>query len=162
MVRTRGSDRRPRKSRSDKGKRRKTYAGSLCQHKSKKYYPKIHGRKSAIKIWVWRIETMSHEALKRWDKNIRLKVSQQVWIPQKGNVYVVPVSEIEDKEKLGRFITDRYYEGTWAIMGFTNKKNKYHCSPKCKAIIVIKETPKGNVVKDFQNRGMYRYWFWKG
>lgn len=161
MRRLGSRDLKPRKIRSDRGKKHKTYAGKPCKRKSNNYQPRAKGNKKYIKIWVWKIDKMSADGYKRFHKNIRRKMSQEIWIPQnKDHVYLVHVNEINTKEKLCKFICDRYYSGTWVVMGFTNKKNKYHCSPKKKARIVIKETDEGNVVKSFKDYGMYRYWFW--
>lgn len=162
-MRVRGKDKRPRKARADRGKKRKLYNGKPCNHTPKRYYSKKIGNKNSIKIWIWKIEIMSADGYKRWHRNIRRKVNQEVWIPQnRDHVYLVNVDEINTKENLCHFVCDRYYEGTWAVMGFTNKKNKYHCSPKCKARITIKETPEGNIVKNFKDSGMYHYWFYNG
>ena len=162
MSRLNCPDKRPRKQRSDIGKKRKNYAGKPCKHITKRDYKKVKGHKTQIKIWVWKIEPMTEDGRKRWNKYIRNKVSHEVWIPQnKNHVYLVDVQDINNREKLGQFISDRYYKGTFAVMGFTNKKNKYHCSPKAKAIIVIGENDEGNYVKSFKDRSMYRYWFWE-
>jgi hypothetical protein len=155
-------DRRPRKLRSDRGKKRRLYNQKPCKHRPKRFYQKKIGNKQFIKIWIWRIERMSYDGYRNWHRNIRRRVNQEVWIPQnRDHVYLVPVNEINTREKLCQFVCDRYYQGTWAVMGFTNKKNKYHCSPRKKARIVIKETETGNVVSSFKDYGLYRYWFWR-
>lgn len=159
----RGRDIRQRKKRSDIGKKRKLYSGKPCKHKSNNYIPRENGHKQYIKIWIWKLDRMSEDGYRRFHRNIRRKMNQQIWIPQnKNHVYLVHIDEINTREKLSQFICDRYFEGSWAVMGFTNKKNKYHCSPKCKAIIVISSNNEGNYVKSFKDRGMYRYFFWKG
>jgi len=158
-------DRRPRRRRSDRGKKRTRYAGQPCKHKTQKWYKKHKGNKSEIKIFIKRIDQMSETGRMMFPKKSRNKITHQVWIPLKGQSYYVKVKEIEDREKLGNYIARRYPLGTYAVCTFINKKTRdKKGSNKARVIIVVGESEDGNYVKSFRNhrsRGMHTYWFWK-
>jgi len=158
-------DKRPRKRRSDIGKRRSRYAKEPCKHKTQKYYRKRKGNKSEIKIFIKRIDSMSQTGRRMFPIKSRNKINHEVWIPLKGQSYYVKVDEINTREKLGDFIARKYPKGTYAVCTFINKKTKdKKGTNKARVIIVVGETPDGNYVKSFRNyktRGMHTYWFWK-
>lgn len=161
MSRRGRRDLKPRKRRSDIGKSRNVYAGKPIKHKRRRYWNNPKGNKKSISIWIWAIERMSEDARMRFPPESRNKVVHQTWRPLPSSVYIVDVKDIDNKEKLGQFVSDRYYEGTFAIKTFINKKNyKKYPTNKVKAIVVIGQNDEGNYVKSFKDLGFYRYWFW--
>lgn len=161
MVRTPGAvDRRPRKTRKDRGKKRKLYRGKPVKKKREVRYEKRIGRKEYIKIWVWQRIPMSYDGWKRWNRNIRSRVEKTV--TKMLNVHRVHVTEINTKDKICKFMEENYWAGTFLIMGFSNAKNRYHCKPVKMCRILIQELGSGNHAKIINNYRLSRYsWFFK-
>lgn len=163
MSRTLGaSDKVRRAIRSDRGKKRKRYAGKLIKSKTRKRYEKKIGTKSVLKLWIWEAVPMSYEGLKRWNKYTRAYARKIVFPPSKRLRIDVHVSEIDTKEKIERLVADNMWNGYFYVMGFSNAKNRYHTKPVQMCHVQVRDTEKGMIgimVKDLR---MFRYrWFYK-
>ena len=166
MAKTIGSyDKRPRKTRKDAGKKRKTYAGKPVQNKRRIKYQKRIGDKEYIKLWVWEIKRMTNDGRLRWHRKTRSKAFPFTPIPLPGSIgrFDPHVSEINTKEKLEQYIAERMWFGTFWIKGFSNSKNRYKCKAVRMCEIRVKETDDGNVGRITRSFRLHRYsWFYKG
>lgn len=153
-------DLRPRKTRKDKGKKRKLYAGRPVKKKREIKFERRIGNKEYIKIWIWQRVPMSHKGWKMWNHRVRNKVKKIITIML--NVHQVHTSEINTEDKICQFMEDNYWAGTFLVMGFSNAKNRYHCKPVKICRILIQEKEWGNHAKIINNYRLSRYkWFFK-
>jgi len=166
MSRTKGAyDRRPRKIRSDLGKKHKTYKGIPVQNKRRILYERRIGNKEFIKLWVWKKEMMSSDGRLRWNKKARAKASMIVYKPLPSSIgrFDPHVSEIDTKEKFEQYIAERMWSGDFVVKGFSNAKNRYQSKAVRMCEIRVKETEEGNVGKMTYCWRLHRYkWFYKG
>jgi len=162
MARPVGStDKHGRKTRSDLGKKRKTYAGKPIVPKRKITFERRIGYKEFLKIWIVQELPMSLSGLKRWNKKNRRHARKLIYKPL--IVHQVHVSEIDTQKKIEDFLVLHYWSGTFIVRGFSNAKNKFHCKPVRLCRVVVKETSKGNVGVMRENWRLNRYsWFYKG
>jgi hypothetical protein len=160
MTRRLGAvDRRPRRGRSDRGKRRKKYAGKPVKGKRQIKYERRIGNKSQIKVWIWERLPMSYDGRKRWHQNVRHNIYPE--ITKTRSVHIVETSEFDTKQKVEQFMEVNYWAGTFIIMGFSHAKNKRRCKPVPICRIVIKETNDGLRARMVRNIRLHRYWFWR-
>lgn len=154
------TDKRPRKTRSDLGRKRTTYAGKPVVKKRKMRFERKIGNKEFLKIYVWEELPMSYDGRKRWNIRVRRHASPRVYKPRM--VHQVHVSQINTKEKLEQFVAEHYWSGTFIVKGFSNAKNMYHCKQVRLCRIAVKETPKGNkgIMRNNYRLGRYS-WFYK-
>lgn len=171
MVKTPGSvDRvRVRKTRSDKGKRRKFYRGRKIKRRRKyngKLVPYVSKRNEGdpIKFWFWDVQRMSVDGLHHWNKKLRIKVHRNVYGKNRVRIDIYP-SDINTKEKFENYCAEILWEGNWLVLMWTSKKNKFHTSARAVATVKIKETSEGKKARltpSYKNTGLYRYrWFFK-
>ena len=162
MTRKLGSrDLRQRKTRCDKGLKRKIYSGKPVKGKHKRYFERRIGNSEYIKIWIWERVPMSEDGYRRFNRHIRAKMHKQV--TRMLNVHQVHVSDIDTKEKIEDFVAENYWAGTFLVMGFSNAKNRYHCKPVKICRIVVKEIESGNIGRMVNNYRLSKYkWFYKG
>jgi hypothetical protein len=167
MVKTYGAiDKKLRKTRKDKGKKRKKYRGKPVKGKRKRRFPKVQGHKEYIKIWIWKLEPMSVEGYLRWNKKRRLRINKTTYVPLKNAVHIVHVSEINSKEKIEKWMEEHYWGGTdgrkntYWIKGFSHGKNKYHITNKRMCEVTVRDTPEGNKAQMTKSFRLHRYWFW--
>lgn len=174
-MKTKGSvDRvRRRKTRSDKGKKRETYAGKKTKPRRKKngrYVPYVSKRKytDPIKVEFWKVEDMPNESLMNWNPKIRRHVHRQLYGTARLYFTVNPES-ISSEEKIEDLISGHLWEGVWHLKFRATKRNKGHNSPLTYGVIKIKETPEGfkyrinpNYNSRKKHRSMKRMFFWRG
>jgi hypothetical protein len=160
MSRTIGAvDLNPRHNRSDRGKKRKFYAGKKVKGKRKIAFEKRIGNKTHLKIWVWERKAMSRDGRLRWNKYCRSHVKPEV--TKFLMRHDVPVQDINTKQKIERFMEENYWEGTFLIMGFSNASNKYRCKPVKLCRVLVRESQNGLRAKLISNYRLSRYWFWR-
>lgn len=162
MTRTFGSlDKRPRKRRSDIGKKRKRYAGKPVRGKKKRRFPKVIGQKEFLKLFIIKREPMTYDGYKRINKRSRLHLRKEVMGSQRLRVDVHK-SEIDTKAKFEDFVARTMWEGLWDVRMFCHAKNRFHVSPKTVCLISVKNTDKGMKGRMIENRRLRYYsWFYK-
>jgi hypothetical protein len=161
MARTFGAvDKGVRKTRKDKGKRRKYYRGKPIKGKRYKAFQKRIGNKEYIKIWVWQELPMSEDGYRRWSRNVRGRIKRVIYKPIQ--VHLVHTSEIDTFRKIEEFMEMNYWAGTFIIKGFSNASNKFHCKAVRMCRVVIREKDYGLKAKLKNNYRLGRYsWFFK-
>jgi len=166
MSKTFGAvDKKQRRTRSDLGKKHKTYKGKPTQNKRRVRYEKRIGNKEFIEIWCWEIRMMSQEGYLRLPRWTRAKMSKITPIPLRKEIgrFTPHVSEINTKEKLEQYIAERMWVGTFWVKGFSNAKNRYNCKAVRMCEIVVKDNDEGNIGKITKDWRLHRYsWFYKG
>lgn len=163
-MRTLGAtDKRPRKPRSDRGKKRKTYAGKPVKKKVRHRYDRRIGNKQHITIRpLWRVP-MSKDGYKNWKPHLRYRIHKEVTNMKLSPSLRVNVKDIDTKAKMEDFIARNKWEGKFVVMGLSHGKTKTHVKWVNICTIMVKETPEGNIGKMIQNRRLSRYkWFYKG
>lgn len=164
MARTLGSKDKVirRKSRSDRGKKRKRYAGKPVKGKRQKRYDRRVGNKKELKLLPFQLIVKDKKSYAKIPSRFKATINKQNYKPLKGMVIVAPIKKINTKSKVEDFIASRLWEGTFWIKGISNSKNKYHRSWKRMFEIRIKETNEGNVGTITRNFRLSRYkWFYK-
>lgn len=167
MVKTFGSrDLRRRKTRSDKGKRRRFYKGRRTKPKRKmngKFVPYKSKRKAwhPIKVWFQEKKRMSKTGYMKWSPKIRGKIDKTIKCFIDKPVYVNP-HDISNPEKMGEFaIQVLQYPGLFNWLMCSHAKNHYRKSYKLKARVKITETTEGLHADVFDFNQMRHYkWFW--
>lgn len=162
MVRTYGAvDIRKRKSRSDKGKKRKLYAGRKVKGAVRRKFERKIGNKEVIKIWVWEKGAMSKSGYRLWNRHVRPYIKPVVYYPGiRADVHVSHLQTKEDIEELMLEIVG--YEGEFLIMGFSRTwRNSYHVKPVKLCRVIIRESREGLHAKIINNYRLWRYWFWR-
>jgi len=166
MAKTFGAvDKRQRRTRSDLGKKHKTYKGKPTQNKRRVRYERRIGNKEFIKLWIWVVELMSHDGYLRWHRKARAKACKTISKPLPYSIgrFDPHVSEIDTKEKIEQYIAERFWAGTFWVKGFSNAKNRYRSKAVRMCEIRVKETDVGNVGKMTRDWRLHRYkWFYKG
>lgn len=164
MVRTFGSqDLKPRKSRSDIGKKRKLYSGKpVVGRKNKPLRSKSIGRKTHIKIKVYEIRAKTKDQLKMFSKQSRRFFDYPNWIPLPRTHYV-KITDIDTQKKLEQWVADNYYPGEFAPKTVVpNKKSKSGFCWKRLCRIIVRENDKGQYGTMMQNYRLRHYsWFYK-
>ena len=165
MVRTIGaSDLKPRKKRSDKGKRRKKYARKPTKKKRKvgnfvKYVSK-RNKDDPIKIWFWEQLPMNKDSYKNFSKETRPYMKKIVYKPTL-RIDVDPY-QISNKELVEQLCLEHLWEGVWLMMGFSYGRNKRGIKPVKLCKVKITNHPEGLKAKMMDNYRLFRYWFWNG
>lgn len=155
MSRTYGArDLSRRKTRSDKGKRKKPKRVSI------KYIKRI-GNKDSILLWAWEVQPMNYEAYLRWNRRVRHKIKPEVKIPLRGMVVRFPVNYINTQDKfVDSMVNWILREGDFLIMGFSGTpRNKYRVKPVKICRILIKSNEQGLYGRMTHNYRLWRYKF---
>lgn len=172
-MKTKGSKTKKRfvKTRSDKNKKRKFYAGKKTKHRRKsgdtfvRYIPKRR-RDDAIKLEFWSVEKMSSESLMHFSQASRRKMHRYIYHKNSLRIDVNP-SEISTKEKIEELALSYLWaipDGYWLIMFRSHAKNQHHNSPKAFGTVKItdhKEGMKAKVVPHYKKRSLKRMFFWR-
>lgn len=164
MVKTFGSiDRKRRKTRKDKGKRRKTYGGKPTKRKRKKHgrlvpYEPKRRYNDPIKLWWWEALPMSMDGNRRFSKETRRHMRRTIY-KQLHRFDAMP-EQVNTRDKIEAIAEEQLWGGVFLLMGFSKGKNKFHTKPVCLAKIRIKESSEGNKARIIENRRLFRYWFW--
>lgn len=163
MVRTKGAvDRRPRRLRSDIGKKRKKYAGKKIFSKRKKKFIKREGTKDQLKLRIMEKKKMSANGWRNWNKKIRPKIHPFVymWL-MRVDVLVADISNRKDIEEWAIDVIG--YPGKFLVFGFSGtSKNRFGVKPVRMFDVDITETGSGLNAKMTSKR-LHRYkWFWTG
>jgi len=158
----------PRRLRSDRGKKRKKYAGKPCKHKKKRKYNRRIGEKTSL--WLrayWRVP-MSVDGYKNFHPSIRAKMYKEVTKMKSSPTFrEVPLDMINTKEKIEDFFANNLWEdenlgGKFVIMGGSNAKTKTGFKPVAICTVVIKQTPNGNVCNIVSSKRLHKYrWFFR-
>lgn len=163
MTRTKGAqDRKPRRERSDKGRKRKKYRGRPVSKSRKIKYEKKKGQKEILKIWIWQRAPMSKEGYKRWNKKMRPYIKPYIFL---FHVRAdVPVERLRNKREIEDLMLEIVgHEGDFYMMGFSKTpRNKYRVKPVKMARILILESREGLKARMVENFRLWRYWFWEG
>ena len=149
-----------RKTRSDKGKKRKKYAGKLIKKKNIIKFEKRLGNKTHLKLWVWEKQRMSQNGRLRWRPKLRKKIKPFIY--KFGPRIDVPVDDIASRELIERWSEDIIgIEGHFLIMGLSGSLRSKKGVKWVKMFeVVIKERSDGLRAKLWKNWRLYRYWFW--
>jgi hypothetical protein len=150
-----------RRTRKDKGKHRKKYAGKPTKKYQRIEYPKVRGHKSVLKLWVWQRLPMSQEGRRRFSAHVRPYMKPYIY--RFGQRFDVPVNEIANKQLIENFAVEQIgYAGDFYIMGFSGtKRNKKKVKPVKLCQVVITEHPDGLKARMCHNWKLFRYWFWQ-
>jgi hypothetical protein len=173
MVKTKGSKDKVkhRRTRSDKNKKRKIYAGKKTLHRKNvngnfvSYVPK-RKRDDNILVRFCSVEPMSHEGLMRFSKETRRKMHQSVY-GKSSLTLSVPPEQLSTKEKIEELALDYLWEikdSYWLLMLWGTSKNTHHCSPRAFGIIKISQHPSGlkaRVIPSYKRRSLKRMFFWR-
>lgn len=164
----RGRDLRKRKTRKDKGKHRKTYAGKPTKPKRRVNgnlvpYRSTRRRGDPISVWFQEKKRMSYQGYKKWHRGLRRYVDRTVKVFVDRPIKVNP-SDISSPEKIGEFaIQVLQYPGLFNMLMPSASKSSWRVSYKKKAIIRITETEDGLHAKVTNFSKMRHYsWFFKG
>ena len=162
-------------TRSDKGKKRKTYAGKPVRkrnYNSSNFVPYVKTRKKddPIKIMIYETKDMSYDGYKRWARKLRGVIYKKVFYPvklkdegYKDYVLLVYPQDISNIEKLQEFAVNVIgYPGKFDLRMITPRKNKHFRSFCKKADIIIKEHPEGLNASIHNYSKLNKYWFFKG
>lgn len=164
-MRIRGKDLKPRKPRSDRGKKRgkyKTYRGKKPRRAKGRKFDKRQGMKDVLKIYWFIEQDMSFDGYYNWNRNLRSKIRKKVYRPVlRMNV---PVQDINTKEKIERLAEENLYPGVWYMKGGCGTpRNRFGFKWTTMAIVRVREFPEGLKARMIRNVRMFRYgWFWKG
>lgn len=158
MARTKGAtDLKKRKVRRDKGRKRKRYAGrEIVRFKKKK------GRKTELKLYIWKKEKMSHDGYRRWNRNVRSRIRPIIYKPQLR--VDVPVDQLSNKGVIEKWAVEIIgYEGEFLVMGYSGSlRSKTGVKPVKLCRLVLTNHPEGIRAQMTNNYRLFRYWFWRG
>lgn len=170
MVKTKGSKDRVhhRKTRTDKGRKRKFYAGRKTKPRRNvggRYIPYVSKRRrdAPIKIGLYERVPMSHEGYMNWNKKIRRKISRFVYGHRLH--FELDPSEIDTEEKICNEFLPYLWEGVWEFRIPATKKNKGNMSYCAFGFLKIRDSPEGlkcKVIPNFKRRSLKRLWWWRG
>ena len=156
MPRAKGSkDLKKRKVRKDKGKRKKKFRQTVK-------FKKRQGNKTELKLMMWIKTKMSKEGYKRWRRDLRPKLTKQVYRPLMR--VDVNVQDIDNEEKLKQFMIDNFYPGYFLVKGVSGSL-KSSWGTKWVTIVELEVIEKGNgdlVCFIRKDRRLKKYWWWKG
>lgn len=79
-----------------------------------------------LTLSFWKKEPMSKEGLMAWSPHLRGRVKKTIWAKDRRHNIVVPVDEIDTREKLADFTADYVGVGYWRVRTWTHAKTKYH------------------------------------
>ena len=170
MVKTKGSkDKiRNRKTRTDKGKKREKYAGKKTNPRRKvngKFVPYISKRKRGdlIKVWFWDVKKMRPESLMNFSKSSRRKMHRYVYGRNRVRIDVLP-ENLSTKERISELCLEYLWEGEWLLKLWSHARNKYKCTARAFARIVITDHPEGlkcRIIPNYKRRSLKRMFFWR-
>ena len=160
MSRIKGAiDKKPRKKRTHyQGKpiKKKRRSGDFVR------YVSTRKRDDPIKLWFWAIRPMRRDSyLNGFSKQTRRYMRKKTYTPI-IRIDVDPY-QISNKELVGQLCIEHLWAGHWLLKMFSHAKNKFKCTSRGYAEIIITDTPSGlraKVIPSFGSRGLYRYWFW--
>lgn len=167
MPRTIGSKDRinKRKTRKDKGKKRKKYDGKPVKKKRKRHgrfvpYVPISEKRGVIKLWFWEKLQMSPEGYRRFSKETRQYMKPIIF--KWRHRIDVPTSMISNKQDMENFCIYQagLWDGTWYIMGFSHGKNKRGVKPVKLCEMYISNHPSGLKARMTRNFRLFRYSWW--
>lgn len=156
-------DLRPRRTRSDLGKKRKLYRGKKPKGRKRIKFEKRKGQKTHIKLWWWERRKMSIEGWRNWNPEVRNKIKPI--ITKFGVVTLTPVADISNKADIEEWAREVIgFPGHFIIMGISATFRNKHRRKWIKMFeIDIKDSAEGLRVKMTRNHRLFRYkWFWKG
>ena len=147
-----------------KRKQRKFYKGKLIKKKRKKsgkFVPYISQRKKdgAIKLWLWEQRPMSKDSYRNFASNVRPYMMKTVYCPRL-RIDVDPF-QISNKERVEEFCLNHLWEGIWLVKGFSKGRNRYGIKNVTLCKVKITSHPEGLKAEMFENRRLFRYWFYK-
>jgi len=150
-----------RKTRKDKGKKRKVYRGV----KPKKHFKKVSKRterKSVLKIYIWEQTPMSKAGYYKWKSKTRHNVKKIVYKPFRR--IDVKVELINTKENIERFFIDEVGQaGVFILRAFSGGKNKFRIKQVRLGVCTITEHPEGLRAKFIPTFRLNRFgWFYRG
>ena len=152
-----------RSGRSDKGKKRKMYAGKKTKGKRQIKFERRRSNKTHLKLWIWDYVPVSVEGRKRWSKYTRAYMCPFVCPADRRLRIDVPVTDIDTKEKIEYMVASNMWAGTFYVMGISNAKTKTRTKWVKICKVIVKQTDSGNVGRMINNYRLSRYsWFYKG
>ena len=163
-MKTLGSrDRRKRRTRSDKGKRRKYYRGKKVRRRRKVgdfvRYVSTRKKDSPIKLWFIEICPMNKDSYFNFSKETRRFMRRVVYRPRL-RIDVYP-DEINCREAVEDLCVEHLWTGNWLCRGFSKGKNSYEVKPVPLFEFKIIDHPEGIRCRMTRNIRLFRYWFWK-
>ncbi len=166
MVKTYGAVDRvlKRKTRTDTGKSRKTYAGrNVKEHRRTIRFERRRGNKTHLKLWWWRQLPMSKEGYYKWNKKARPMIKKIIY---KFGIRVdTPVEQLASKKLLEEWALDNIgFDGYFLVMGCSGSPRTKTGVKWVKLFSVrILDSEAGLRAKVINNYRMWRYgWFWTG
>ena len=170
-MRTIGAkDRKRRKPRTDKGRKRKLYAGKKTKPRRKKngvFQTYVSKRKPGdnFKVAFWKIEQMPHESYMNFSKETRPFMHRKTYGKGTGRVYLsVPPKQLSTKENISEICISHLHEGEWLLMLWSHAKNRYHCCAKAFGKVIVSDHPEGlrcRVIPSYKRRSLRKFSFWK-
>lgn len=164
---------RHRKTRSDKGKKRKLYAGKKTHPRRKingsyRTYKSKRKRDDPISVEFWLVRRTSHQGYMNFSKQTRRHMHNFVYGGKQKVCIRVEPSLISTKEKISELACEQLWEGEWLLMLRSHSKNTHHNSPKAFARLFITDPPEGlkcrvipNYTSRRKRRSLRRLFFWR-
>lgn len=167
MARTYGAyDLRPRKTRSDKNKKRKLYNGKPTKKKRLSNgklvpYKTKRDKNDPVKIWYQEVKPMSKVGYKKFHPKVRKYLDTTIK-PFIGKPVKVKPEEISTPDKIGKISIDvLQYDGTFNFMMPSASKSSKRVSYKKKAVVKITESEGGLHARVINYGKMRHYWFFR-
>lgn len=126
--------------------------------KMQPYYSK-RGRDDPLKIWWWREEKMPYESYLRIPAYLRKTARAIVY--KKDLRVDVPYELLSNKKSVEELaLTTLGTEGSYLLMMFCHRKNKFGVSPVKVARVIILQSEDGLSATMTHNYRLNKYWFW--
>lgn len=159
MPRTIGAiDHWKRKTRRDKGKRRKRYRGRQI---IKIRFPKRTGHKESLKIWFWEQQKMSIDGYRHWNVRVRRHIKPVIY---RFRIRAdVPTEMMGTKQAIESMALEVMgYEGNFLVMGVSGSprtRTGLKWVKLCR--VIISNSEEGLRARLVENYRLWRYWFWR-
>ena len=143
-----------RKIRSDKKYKYRKKQGKMLPYYSKR------NKNDPIKLWIWEEMPMDADSIKRIPVGLR-STARKVKFMHRMRIDVPPerISSRKLIESLMEEVVGR--SGSFYIMTFCHRKNKFRVSPVKACSVQIFETDQGIKARFGKDWRMFRYWFFK-
>lgn len=155
------------KIRSDKGKKRKFYAGKRVKKRPKhsdKFvaYKSNRNRDDPVGVQFVEVCRMTMDGYRNWNKKLRPHIRTKVYKAMES--ILVPPEDLSTPEKIGEVAIDFIqYPGTFQMRMSTHRTNEYRVSYVTKCVVILKESSGELVAKVIDtHKGINRYWFYRG
>lgn len=136
-----------------KRRNRKTKSGKYVNYKSR-------NKGDPIKAWYWEVRPMNRDSVFNWNQKIRPKVRKIIYKPFL-RVDLEP-NDISNKDKLANTsLRVLGCDGEFVLKLWSPARNRYGCSARMVARIIIRDTPTGLKCFILEHYKLSRYFFWE-